>query len=162
MIEYKKLHKVWADAVAKCEVDQYTAFRTKWNEAKEAKAKALGDIKKLMAANKAARKAPGSGTAGARCEKPRSNGDRKTREKCDPKATPALCCGAASETIDKVLWTIETCQVATLKEYSYQPPRAPMAVEMPKKQTWKFACIIGAQRALTAAAATAAFALMMQ
>merc|ERR1711981_268079 len=120
----------------------------------------LGKIKALMEKREtaAAAQKPGSGKAGARCERPRSNGDAKTRELCDE----ALCCGAATKLIGQTEVTIETCQDAGATKYAYQPTRSAMGLAMPATEDWDFACILGAQRVLAAAAAAAAAGLMMQ
>ena len=105
-----------------------------------------------------AAKKPGSGKAGARCERPRSNGDQRARTAC----AEELCCGAATKIIGQTEVTIETCQKADATKYSYQPPRAAMGLAMPSTEQWDFVCIGGATRVLAAAAAAAAAGLMMQ
>lgn len=37
--------------------------------------------------------------------------------------------------------TIETCGAADQKTYEYQPPRSPLALKMPTKEPYTFACI---------------------
>lgn len=74
------------------------------------------------------------------------------------------CCGAAVLDETKTggtIMTIEVCQGKELKEYSYQPPRQPMAVTLPAKVSLPFACIGGAQQLAGAAAALIASAYMM-
>lgn len=101
-----------------------------------------------------------NGKLNSRCERPRSNGDKRDRVPCDVEA--GLCCGAATKTVDGALVTIETCQKADASKYSFQPKRGPMEITDPAKVDWDFACIGGAQRVLAAAAAAAGLALSMQ
>lgn len=126
---------------------------------------ALTDIKAML---EALPEEPAPGTEGSRCEKALSNGTyrpKRTEETCGGKDS-GLCCGAAriwmaSGTTDKAGWrTIETCQNAEATEYTYQPPRAPMATVMPATEPYPFACIEGA-KALAAAASAAAAAVYM-
>lgn len=160
MIEVNKAKGVWEQAVAACEVAKYKAFRTTFQAAQAKRVEDLATIKKLMSTRAAAAKKPGSGGAGARCERPRSNGDNRKRRLCTPDA--GLCCGAASQTVDGALMTIETCQKKEATTWDYQPPRGPMELTMPAKKSWTFACIGGAQRVLAAAAAAAGLAIAMQ
>ena len=147
-------------ALAECESQQYKAFRTSFQEATDARQADLDKIKELMDKREkaAAGMKAGSGLAGARCERPRSNGDKRGRNKCEAE----LCCGAATKLIGQTEVTIETCQKADATKYSYQPPSSPMGLAMPATEDWDFACIGGAQRVLAAAAAAAAAGLMMQ
>lgn len=101
----------------------------------------------------------GSGTAGARCEKARSNGDGRKRAACGEN----LCCGAAKGSVGGAIMTIETCQTIETKTYTYKPPRAAMTLDddaaLAKK--WDFACIAGAARVAAAATALATSAYLM-
>ena len=101
-----------------------------------------------------------NGKTGSRCERPRSNGDKRDRVPCS--VDDGLCCGAATKTVDGALVTIETCQKADANKFSYQPKRGPMEITDPEKESWDFACIGGAQRVLAAATAAAGLALLMQ
>lgn len=147
-------------ALAACETAQYAKFRKTFQDATTDRTTNLGKIKTLMEKRETAAAAmkPGSGKAGARCERPRSNGDAKTRNICEAE----LCCGAATKLIGQTEVTIETCQKADATKYAYQPPRSAMGLAMPATEDWDFACIAGAQRVLAAAAAAAAAGLMMQ
>jgi len=148
------------EALEKCESAQYTAFRKTFQDATKKRTEDLTAIETLMgdAKKTALKKKSGSGLAGARCERPRSNGDSRTRTACEAE----LCCGAATKLIGQTEVTIETCQKADAVKYSYQPPRGAMGLTMPAVESWDFACIAGAQRVLAAAAAAAAAGLMMQ
>lgn len=147
-------------ALEVCEAAQYATFRKTFQDLTTKRTGDLGTIKDLMVkrATAAAKTGAGSGLANARCERPRSNGDKKTRTKC----ADDLCCGAATKLIGQTQVTIETCQKAADTKYAYQPPRAAMKLAMPATESWDFACIAGAQRVLAAAAAAAAAGLMMQ
>jgi hypothetical protein len=148
------------EALEKCESKQYTNFRKTFQDATGTRGDNLKTIKDLMDKREKdglAKKA-GSGKAGARCERPRSNGDARGRTAC----ADELCCGAASKLIGQTEVTIETCQKADATKYSYQPPRAAMGLAMPAVESWDFVCIAGAKRVLAAAAAAAAAGLMMQ
>lgn len=101
-----------------------------------------------------------NGQTGSRCERPRSNGDKRDRVPCN--ADDGLCCGAATKTVDGALVTIETCQKSDANKFEYQPKRGPMEITDPAKESWDFACIGGAQRVLAAATAAAGLALLMQ
>lgn len=148
------------EALEKCESTQYTNFRKTFQDATSTRGDNLKSIKDLMDKREKdglAKKA-GSGKAGARCERPRSNGDARGRKAC----AEELCCGAASKLMGQTEVTIETCQKGDATKYSYQPPRAAMGLAMPAVESWDFACIDGAKRVLAAAAAAAAAGLMMQ
>lgn len=156
----KELEKTHATELAKCETAKYKVFRDNYLAARK---KRVDDLKKIGDAIKAEQDKrkklkPGSGTVGARCERPRSNGDRRTRVPCGAD----LCCGAASKLMGSVLVTIETCQKTDATKYKYTPPRAPMASTAGKEVEWDFACIGGASRVLAAVAAAAGVGLMMQ
>lgn len=148
------------EALNVCESKQYANFRTTFQGATTKRGENLATIKTLMDKREkdALAKKPGSGKAGARCERPRSNGDARGRKACEAE----LCCGAASKLIGQTEVTIETCQKLDATKYSYQPPRAAMGLAMPAVESWDFVCIAGAQRVLAAAAAAAAAGLMMQ
>lgn len=148
------------EALEECESKQYVNFRKTFQDATAKRAEDLAAIKTLMDKREkdALAKKPGSGKAGARCERPRSNGDARGRRACEAE----LCCGAATKLIGQTEVTIETCQKLDATKYSYQPPRAAMGLAMPAVESWDFACIAGAQRVLAAAAAAVAAGLMMQ
>jgi len=151
----------WETAVGACEVLKYKAFRDAFFAAQTTRGEKLDEIKKLLAEDAATELAalPGSGKAGSRCQKPRSNGDAKGRAAC----AEGLCCAAASKQVGGALVTVETCQTATDTSFTYVPRRAPMQVDNPPGETWDFTCITGgAQRVLAAAAAAAGLGLMMQ
>jgi len=148
----------WKRLVGVCEVTKYKVFRDAFFLAKETRETNLDKIRTLMSDNEAAMAAPGSGKKGARCEKPRSNGDGKRRGMC----ADGLCCGSASKKLDGALVTIETCQTATETSFSYVRKRTPMEITNPAGAPWDFVCIGGAQRMLAAAAAVAGLGLMMQ
>lgn len=154
------LETLLEEALEACESAQYATFRKTFQDATTKRGDNLKTIKDLMEKRDKATAAtkPGSGKAGARCERPRSNGDARGRRACEAE----LCCGAATKVIGQTEVTIETCQKADATKYSYQPPRAAMGLAMPAVESWDFACIGGAKRVLAAAAAAAAAGLMMQ
>lgn len=129
------------------------------DEAEKARAKTLEDIKAKMEKEAKDMPAAGSGKSGARCEKARSNGDRKMRAACGEN----LCCGAAKGSVGGAVMTIETCQKTDAKTYTYKPPRAPMALDddADLAKSWPFACIAGAARVAAAATALATSAYLM-
>jgi hypothetical protein len=148
------------EALEVFESKQYVNFRKTFQDATGKRGENLATIKTLIDKREkdALAKKPGSGKAGARCERPRSNGDARGRVACEAD----LCCGAASKLIGQTEVTIETCQKLDATKYSYQPPRGAMGLAMPAVESWDFVCIAGAQRVLAAAAAAAAAGLMMQ
>lgn len=150
----------WKALVGTCEVNQYLAFRESYFAAKNTRDEKLEKIKDLMADNTKLAIPDAKGTAGSRCERPRSNGDKRSRVPCS--TDDGLCCGAATKTVDGALVTIETCQKADASKYSFQPKRGPMEITDPAKESWDFACIGGAQRVLAAVTAAAGLALLMQ
>jgi hypothetical protein len=117
--------------------------------------------------------APAMGAQGSRCEKALSNGTfrpRRGEQTCDE----GLCCassrvwmdaGAGADSVDAAWRTIETCQTADTQgaamTYMYQPPRSPMAIEMPDKVGYPYMCIEGAKQLAAAASALAAAVYML-
>jgi len=133
------------------------------------------DLKKIKAMLDA-QVTPAPGTLGARCEKAISNGTFRPKRgelTCPPdldadgNVTQAYCCAAAriymtsGVTADAGWMTIETCQKAGTGKYAYQPPRAPMATEMPAKVEVDYTCIEGAKKLAAAASAVAAAVYML-
>lgn len=156
-----KLIKVAKEAyeaqLALCREEKYDDYKKTLRDAEKDRTDALDKIKKLMADNAAKTPAPGSGKEGARCEKARSNGDGRQRTKCGEN----LCCGAAKGNVAGAVMTIETCQKTDATEYTYIPPRDPMAIEDKTGVKWTFACIDGAARVAAAATALATSAYLM-
>jgi hypothetical protein len=153
----KVAKKEYQDQLALCREEKYDDYKKTLADAETKRTDDLAAIKKLMAANAAKEAAPGSGKEGARCEKARSNGDGRQRTKCGEN----LCCGAAKGNVGGAVMTIETCQKADAKEYTYVPPRGPMALEDKTGVKWTFACIAGAARVAAAATALATSAYLM-
>jgi hypothetical protein len=152
-----------------CQVKSYDAFRTTLENAMIDRAQKLEEIRKLVEAEEEA--APKKGQAGSRCEKALSNGTwrpKRTLNACDE----GLCCGSArvwmeaGDGAQDAAWrTIETCQETNEEgnpmTYAYQPPRPPMATEMPAKIVVPFMCIEGAKKLAAAASAVAAAVYML-
>jgi len=153
----KVAKKEYEDQLALCREEKYDDYKKTLADAETKRTDDLAAIKKLMAANAAKQPAPGSGKEGARCEKARSNGDGRQRTKCGEN----LCCGAAKGNVGGAVMTIETCQKSDATEYTYVPPRDPMALEDKTGETWTFACIAGAARVAAAATALATSAYLM-
>jgi hypothetical protein len=176
--ELEDAEKALAGAVLACRVAAYDAYRTTLEGLMAQRLADLKEIKALMEKN--LEDTPEPGTVGARCEKALSNGTfRPARGETTCKGTEEapLCCGAsrvwmaAGVSSDQAggvvaqadaMWkTIETCQAADATEYAYQPPRAPMATEMPATVTVGFTCIEGAKKLAAAASAVAAAVYML-
>lgn len=149
-------------ALAACEAKQYKAFQDTYNAAVTTRGNTLTTIGETIKTQKTAKQAlkDGSGAEGARCERPRSNGDKRDRTACD--VEKELCCGSASKTVGLVQLTVETCQKNDKKKYDYQPKRQPLKTGLPAKESWDFACIDAAHRVLVALAAATSVGLMMQ
>lgn len=147
-----------AEATQKCRVDAYDAYRTTLEELMVQRAADLTAIKALLDSEVT----PAPGTIGARCEKAISNGTFRPKRGELSCGSEANCCGAARIPMDSSAWrTIETCQVATATQYSYQPPRAPMATTFPASANYPFTCIEGAKKLAAAASAVAAAVYML-
>jgi len=151
-----------------CKVAQYDLYHAALKKSEGARAEALVAIGKLLEAEAAA--APARGAPGARCEKALSNGTFRpargasTCTAADP-AKPA-CCGAARIPIPGAEagagWmTVETCGTADQENYSYTPPRAPLATTAPAPTAYPFTCIQGARKLAAAASALAAAVYML-
>lgn len=89
----EKAEEALKEEIVTCQTEQYDSYRKTLESAITDRAKALGEIKDLLEAQKV----PEVGTAGARCEKAPSNGTMRPRKAlgretvCDE----GLCCGAA-------------------------------------------------------------------
>lgn len=170
--------KELAALVLACQVAAYDTYRETLEGKMVQRLADLKAIKTLMEKN--LEDTPEPGTVGARCEKALSNGTfRPARGETACKGTEEapLCCGAsrvwmpAGVSSDQAggvvaqadaMWkTIETCQAADATAYDYQPPRAPMATEMPATVSVGFTCIEGAKKLAAAASAVAAAVYML-
>lgn len=151
-------------ATLACQVENFDAYRRTLETRMIERAEKLVEIKKLLATQLAK---PEPGTEGARCEKALSNGTYRPargEEACGE----GLCCGAArvwmavGDGVADAAWrTIETCQSEDTEEYLYQPPRQPMAVDLPDPVSATFTCIEGAKKLAAAASAVAAAVYML-
>lgn len=156
-IAIKAAKEAYEAQLALCREEKYDAYKKTLADAETKRTDDLAAIKKLMADAAAKAPAPGSGKEGARCEKARSNGDGRQRTKCGEN----LCCGAAKGNVAGAVMTIETCQKTDATEYTYVPPRGPMALTDADGVKWTFACIAGAARVAAAATALATSAYLM-
>ena len=157
--------KAEAAAILDCQLKAYDAYRTTLQAAYDKRNADLKLIKDLLKGQTV----PAPGTKGARCEKALSNGTWRPARGAET-CGEGLCCGAARVWMNagagtagtNAAWrTVETCQTATDKTYSYQPPRAPLATTMPTPQTVDFTCIQGAKTLAAAASAVAAAVYML-
>lgn len=146
-------------AVVACKEAQFDAYARALATAEAARAQALADIEALIAAQEAAKPAPGA--IGARCEKALSNGTFRPARNENTCTGETTCCGAARVPVGQAWMTIETCQEATAETYAYAPPRAPLATTAPTATDYPFACIQGAQKLAAAASAVAAAVYML-
>jgi len=163
--ELEDAEKALAQATLTCQVAAYDKYRSALEDALAEREGNLNTIKDML---EALPEAPAPGAEGSRCEKALSNGTyrpKRGEEQCGGKDS-GLCCGGAriwmkTGTTAYSGWrTIETCQKEDAETYSYQPPRAPMALTMPTPVSAAFSCIEGA-KALAAAASAAAAAVYM-
>lgn len=147
-------------AVAACKGLMYESAQKAFKEFEERQTADAAEATSIASAYDLKSAPPTDGAAGTMCSKSKE-ADAVTglyRAKCSEN----LCCGSANKYLrDGTRLTVESCQAATAQTYTFYPKLKPGALEAPQAETWRFYCIMGAQRlAATLVAGTAAAYLM--
>lgn len=162
-----------------CQIAAFDKYRTALESQLVQRANDLKKISDLIKKNEEEKPAPGK--IGSRCEKALSNGTWRPARGENTCESPnkgaddeiAVCCAAARVWMDagagpaseNAAWRIiETCQAVPesgVGTFNYQPPRPPMATEMPDTVAYPYVCIEGAKQLAAAATALATAVYML-